>query len=41
MFGVPTLYTIVERTKERFRGRSGGTQDPEVTVYDKEALASR
>ncbi|WTY90830.1 efflux RND transporter permease subunit [Sphaerisporangium sp. NBC_01403] len=38
---VPTLYTIVERTKERFRGRSGGTQDPEVTVYDKEALASR
>ncbi|MCW2879427.1 MAG: hypothetical protein JWQ95_3527 [Sphaerisporangium sp.] len=39
---VPTLYTIVERTKERFRGRrSRTTPDPDVTVYDEQALASR
>ncbi|MFC4591527.1 efflux RND transporter permease subunit [Sphaerisporangium corydalis] len=38
---VPTLYTIVERTKERFRRRRAGRPDAEVKVYDKEALASR
>ncbi|MEO3812525.1 efflux RND transporter permease subunit [Sphaerisporangium sp. B11E5] len=39
---VPTLYTIVERTKERLRRRRGGGPDtPEVKVYDEQALASR
>ncbi|MFC6084753.1 efflux RND transporter permease subunit [Sphaerisporangium aureirubrum] len=38
---VPTLYTIVERTKERLRRRRGGDGAPEVKVYDTEALASR
>ncbi|GAA1262769.1 efflux RND transporter permease subunit [Sphaerisporangium rubeum] len=39
---VPTLYTIVERVKERLsrRGRRGGADGPEVTVYDAE-LATR
>ncbi|MGW4641591.1 hypothetical protein ACWEN6_23925 [Sphaerisporangium sp. NPDC004334] len=43
MFGVPTLYTIVERTKERFsrRGGRGAHGAPEVKVYDAEALAGR
>ncbi|GAA3819186.1 efflux RND transporter permease subunit [Sphaerisporangium flaviroseum] len=39
---VPTLYTMVERTKDRFRRRpKRGPRDPEVKVYDKEALAGR
>ncbi|MFC7384840.1 efflux RND transporter permease subunit [Sphaerisporangium rhizosphaerae] len=40
---VPTLYTIVERTKERFsrRGGRGAHGAPEVKVYDAEALAGR
>jgi HAE1 family hydrophobic/amphiphilic exporter-1 len=38
---VPTLYTIVERVKERVRGGRGGGDATAVTVYDKEALASR
>ncbi|WP_248958493.1 efflux RND transporter permease subunit [Sphaerisporangium perillae] len=38
---VPTLYTIVEATKERFRRRRGGAPDAPVTVYDEQALASR
>ncbi|GAA3447011.1 efflux RND transporter permease subunit [Planomonospora venezuelensis] len=37
---VPTLYVMLERTKERFRrGSKGGGQEPEVKVYDKSDLA--
>ncbi|MGW4641578.1 efflux RND transporter permease subunit [Sphaerisporangium sp. NPDC004334] len=38
---VPTLYTIVERTKERFGRRGGRAAHREITVYDEQALAAR
>ncbi|GAA0935143.1 hypothetical protein GCM10009560_43020 [Nonomuraea longicatena] len=31
-FGVPTLYTMVERTKERFGRRSGAPQEEPKTL---------
>ncbi|GIH26718.1 hydrogenase expression protein [Acrocarpospora phusangensis] len=36
---VPTLYTMVERTKERFHRKPGGHEAPKVKVYEEEALA--
>ncbi|MDH2430570.1 efflux RND transporter permease subunit [Sphaerisporangium sp. TRM90804] len=39
---VPTLYTLVERAKERLRPRPKPPAEPEdVTVYDTEAMAAR
>ncbi|GGL02020.1 hydrogenase expression protein [Sphaerisporangium melleum] len=37
---VPTLYTIVERAKERFGRRGGGAAGREPAVYDEQALAA-
>nr|BFE79635.1 hypothetical protein GCM10020093_022360 [Planobispora longispora] len=38
---VPTLYVMLERTKERFRRtkKKDGEAEPEVKVYDKDELA--
>ena len=37
---VPTLYTMVERRKERLRPTpEGGGSRPELKVYDKDELA--
>ncbi|MCG5213567.1 efflux RND transporter permease subunit [Streptosporangium sp. KLBMP 9127] len=35
---VPTLYTMVERTKERLRRKPKGRHEPELTVYQEQAL---